>query len=309
MKSVLLLSCFTAALVTMASAQTKEPAKTPALPPATHANVSYGPHERNAIDFWQARSTAAKPTPLLIFIHGGGWAGGDKSDVPAKLLDFMLQHGVSVASINYRYSLIAILPAPVHDAARAVQFLRSKAAEWNFDPQHVGAYGISAGATTSLWLAYHDDLAAPKSTDPVAKLSTHLSAVVGLSPQPCLEPQIITQWVGDEVLKHPMMARAVGARRAEDMKNPKPEWIALLHEFSPITHVSAGDPPVLISHPRVDPLPAASAGSGIHHAIFGVKLKEKCDAAGVTCILRIEEKADASVPTTEEFLLEQLTQK
>jgi hypothetical protein len=73
--------------------------------------------------------------------------------------------------------------------------------------------------------------------------------------------------------------------------------------------VSAGDPPVLVSNPRVDPLPATSAGSAIHHAIFGVKLKEKADAAGVTCVLRIEEKADASVPTPEQFLLDQLSSK
>jgi hypothetical protein len=63
----------------------------------------------------------------------------------------------------------------------------------------------------------------------------------------------------------------------------------------------------LISIPRVDPLPATSAGSAIHHAIFGVKLKEKCDAAGVACVLRIEEKADASIPLPEEFLLQHLT--
>ena len=54
---------------------------------------------------------------------------------------------------------------------------------------------------------------------------------------------------------------------------------------------------------------STSAGSAIHHAIFGVKLKEKCDAAGVTCVLRIEEKVDAAVPTPEAFLLEHLARK
>lgn len=276
----------------------------PALPAPTFANVSYGTHERHVLDFWQAKS--GKPTPLLIFIHGGGWRGGEKTDVPAKLLDFMLQHGVSVASINYRFTNMALLPAPVHDAARAVQFLRSKAAEWNLDAQRFGAYGISAGATTSLWLAYHDDLADAKSSDPVARLSTRLRAAVALSPQTCLEPPIMQEWVGDQVLQHAMMARAVGAKKLEELKDPKPEWLELLHEFSPITHVTADDPPVLVSNPRVDPLPATSAGSAIHHAIFGVKLKERCDAAGVRCTLLIQEKADPSVPTPEAFLLQQL---
>lgn len=305
----LLSSSFTFfASAALALAQTKPLANVPTLPPATFENVSYGAHGRQVFDFWQA-DAKGEPTPLLIFIHGGGWHGGEKTDLPLKLLNFMRDHGVSVASLNYRFTSMALLPAPVHDAARAVQFLRSRAAEWRLDPKHFAAYGISAGATTSLWLAYHDDLADPASTDPVARQSTRLQAAVGMSPQPCLEPQVITGWVGDQVLLHPMIARAVGAPKLEDMKHPKPEWLTVLHEFSAITHVGAGDPPVLISNPRMDPLPATSPGSAIHHAIFGVKLKEKCDAAGVKCILRLEEIADESVPTPEQFILDQLTTK
>jgi acetyl esterase/lipase len=295
------------ALASTATAQTKTPVKVPTLPEATLSNVKYGTHERNVLDFWEAKPDAV--TPLLIFIHGGGWHGGEKSELPRKLLDFMLAHGVSVASINYRFTSMALLPAPVHDAARAVQFLRSRAGEWRLDPQHFAAYGISAGATSSLWLAYHDDLADPASADPIARMSTRLQAAVAMSPQTCLEPQIITTWVGDQVLAHPMIARAVGAKKLEDLKNPRPEWLTVLHEFSPITHVSAGDPPVLVSNPRMDPLPATSGGMAIHHAIFGVKLKEKADAAGVKCILRIEEGADDSVPTPEQFLFDHLTAK
>ena len=293
-----------AAIAGAATAQTKTPVKAPTLPAATLSNVKYGTHERNVLDFWEAKPDAV--TPLLIFIHGGGWHGGEKSELPKKLLDFMLAHGVSVASINYRFTSMALLPAPVHDAARAVQFLRSRAGEWRLDANHFAAYGISAGATSSLWLAYHDDLADPASADPIGRMSTRLQAAAVLSPQTCLEPQIITTWVGDQVLAHPMIARAVGAKKLDELKNPQPEWLTLLHEFSPITHVSAGDPPVLVSNPRVDPLPATSAGSAIHHAIFGVKLKEKADAAGVKCVLRIEESADDSVPTPEQFLLDQL---
>jgi acetyl esterase/lipase len=272
-------------------------AQTPALPSATFANVSYGPHERNVLDLWHAEPV--KPTPLLIFIHGGGWAGGGKEDLPPKLLQTMLKNGVSVASINYRYSTTAILPAPVHDAAKAVQFLRGKAVEWRLDAARFGAYGISAGATTSLWLAYHDDLGPP---------STRLKTAVALSPQPCLEPQIVIEWVGEEVLKHPMMGRAVGLKKGDDLRKPKLEWKSLLHEFSAITHVSADDPPVLVQNPRMDPLPATSAGSAIHHAIFGVKLKERCDAAGVPCLLRLQD-SPGSTPEPEAFLIEQLTRR
>jgi arylformamidase len=276
------------------------------LPPATFTNISYGAHERHVLDFWQARTQA--PAPLLIFIHGGGWHGGEKTDLPVTLLEHMLTHGVSVASINYRYTKIAILPGPVHDAARAVQFLRSNAAKWKLDPQRFGAYGISAGATTSLWLAYHDDLADAGSADPIARLSTRLQVAVGLSPQTCLEPKIITEWLGEQVLQHPMIARAVGAGELDELKAPRPEWDPLLREFSAINHVGVGDPPVLIQNPRVDPLPATSASSAIHHAIFGVKLKEKADAAGLTCILRLQDQPGAT-PEPEAFLVEHLQRR
>jgi arylformamidase len=294
------------AVVTMAL-HTSTPDAQSALPAATYSNVSYGDHERHVLDFWQTKP--GKTAPLLIFIHGGGWHGGDKSDMPVKLLTAMLKRGVSVASINYRFTSMAVLPGPVHDAAHALQFLRSKAEKWNLDPDHFGAYGISAGATTALWLAYHDDLADLTSPNSMARHSTRLQVAVGLSPQTCLEPEIITSWIGDQVLNHPMIARAVGAKRLTELKTPRQEWINLLREFSPIHHVGPNDPPVLISNPRVDPLPATSAGSAIHHAVFGKKLKEKADAAGTLCILRIQESADASDPEPEAFLLDHLTRR
>src|ERR1051325_12061798 len=66
------------------------------LPPPNFANVKYGEHPRNVLDLWQAKSE--KPTPLLVYIHGGGWRGGDKSTIPPGTLKFMLDHGVSVAA-------------------------------------------------------------------------------------------------------------------------------------------------------------------------------------------------------------------
>src|SRR5437899_8020126 len=85
--------------------------------PPDLANVSYGPHERNVLDLWKAKSD--RPTPLVIFIHGGGFTQGDKSAVNPVLLDTSLKEGISVASINYRYSTQAPYPAPMADSARA----------------------------------------------------------------------------------------------------------------------------------------------------------------------------------------------
>ncbi|MGI8965532.1 MAG: alpha/beta hydrolase fold domain-containing protein [Limisphaerales bacterium] len=279
-------------------------AETNTFPAPDFRDVKYGPHERNILDLWQA--TSVKRAPLLVYIHGGGWRGGDKSLLTLPLLSFMLEHGVSVASINYRYSDIAKLPAPVHDAARAIQFLRSKAGEWKLNKKRIAAIGASAGACTSLWLAYHDDLANRKSKDPIERESSRLCAVVGISGQTSIDPEVIAEWVGDSVLQHGMIYRAVGANSPEEVKNKYAEYRELYREFSPINHVSRGDPPTMLLYPTPTPLPAADGGTAIHHALFGEKLKEKADAAGTVCVLRYSADADKFSVESSEFLLKYL---
>ena len=288
--------------MTATHAETPAPHRLP-VPLPTFADLPYGDHERQCLDLWLVQT--ASPAPLLIFIHGGGWAGGDKSDLPLPLLRRFLKEGVSVAAINYRYSTTHPLPAPVHDAARAVQLLRHQATEHRLDPSHFAAYGISAGATTALWLACHDDLAQPTSADRVARQSSRLQSVAALSPPTCLEPALITSWLGPQVLQHPMLARAVAAPSLEALRSPLPEWRQRLREFSPLTHLGADDPPLLLQYPRLDPLPATTPGSAIHHALFGMKFKEKADASKVPCILRLQDSPWSS-PTPEEFLLQHL---
>jgi arylformamidase len=275
-------------------------------------DVKYGPYERNVLDFWRAKSE--KPTPLFVYIHGGGWLSGDKSllqhdaaRLKVDFLPFFLSHGISVASINYRYSSIAKLPAPVHDAARAIQFLRSKAGEWNLDKSRVAASGTSAGACTSLWLAYHDDLADPNSPDPVARESTRLCAAVVFSPQTSIDPKVIVPWIGDKVFDHPMISRAVGAKNRQEALAHYDEEAPLYREFSPINHVSAGDPPTMLIFPMKKPIPALDVSSAIHHPMMGVKLKEKADAAGDICLLWIQDQPKGDMPSPEDFLLKYLT--
>jgi arylformamidase len=288
-----------------AAAETNQPAGL-ALPP-TFANVSYGSHQRNVLDFWQAKS--GSPTPLLLYIHGGGWYQGNKADFPTRTVKAMLEHGISVASINYRYSTNASLPAPVYDAARALQFIRSKAAEWNLDKQRVAAMGGSAGACTSLWLVYHDDLAKPQSADPVARESTRLCAAVGIVGQTSIDPEVIVPWVGQEIANHLMISRAVGATNYSEIKARYPEYRAVYREFSPINHVSSDDPPVFLYYATPSPLPAPNPSLAIHHAMLGQKLKEKADAAGLVCELHYSDagKPDQNAPLITEFLLRYLS--
>jgi arylformamidase len=292
-----------AASVAAAPSETNKPLANP-LPPPTFSNVRYGEHQRNVLDFWQAKAETA--TPVLVYIHGGAWRSGDKSNFPADALQFMLDHGISVASINYRYSEQAPLPAPVHDAARAVQFIRSKAAEWHLNKERLAAMGVSAGACTTLWLSYHDDLANPKSDDPIARESTRLCAGVGISGQTSIDPEVIVPWVGDQIMNHAMISRAVGAKDRQEVKERYSEYQPLYREFSPINHVTKDDPAVLLYYRTPTPLPAPDPGTAIHHAMLGQKLKEKADAVGATCVIEYAERPNESKAVVTEFLLKHL---
>lgn len=128
---LLLFLCLIASRQAQNATPPAKPAPKPKIAP-TIANVAYGTHERQVLDFYKASSD--KPTPLLFFIHGGGWVNGDKAGV-AELRE-CLAASISVVSINYRYStqaqLAGVMPPvkwPLEDAARALQFVGSKAAE------------------------------------------------------------------------------------------------------------------------------------------------------------------------------------
>lgn len=270
----------------------------------TFPDIAYGPHERHRIDFWQAKGEG--PRPMLVFIHGGGWNSGDKKDIPKKLLKSMLEKGVSVASINYRYTYMATIPGPLHDAARAIQFLRMQSSEWKIDPRRIGAYGVSAGGCSTMWLAFHDDLADPKNEDLVLRESSRLQVAVGISPPTSLEPDVVTGWIGEQVLKHAMIERAIGYKKGDELQLLFEQWRSMLHECSPIQHITADDPPTMLVFPRIDKLPAENPGSAIHHAIFGFKVKEKADALKLLCDVHIQESATPTSMKPEDFLVQHL---
>ena len=158
---ILLTALLATALTLPAIAQDK-----PQELPPTHANVSYGSHASNVMDIWIAEGQG--PRPLLVYIHGGGWIGGTKNRGAADNVQPFLDKGVSYAAVEYRLTGVAPLPAPVHDAARAIQFIRSKAKEWNINPDRIALTGGSAGACTSMWILCHDDLADLDSRRPCA---------------------------------------------------------------------------------------------------------------------------------------------
>lgn len=102
---------------------------------ASRTDIPCGSHERQELDFYAVRSD--RPTPLAIHSYVGGFVNGDKSRLSAQDRDTLLAASISVAAINYRHANKVPLPAAFHDGARAVQYLRSRAVEWNIDKSRV----------------------------------------------------------------------------------------------------------------------------------------------------------------------------
>ena len=271
------------------------------LPPPDIAEARYGPHPRNVLDLWKANSPG--PAPLVVFIHGGGFVAGSKANLSPLLLELLLKQGISVAAINYRYATTASFPAPMLDGARAVQFLRSKATQWNLDPRAVGATGGSAGACMSLWLGYHDDLADLAASDPVARQSSKFQAMAVQGAQTSVDPRLIARLISPITARHPSGKYFYGIPEAE-WNTPKAD--AIFKEASPIWHLSAGDPPAFLyysdSH---DPVPPdAKPGAGIHHPKFGELAKQKCDQVGTECVVKHRDDygAEAGRKVTEDMV-------
>ena len=289
------------------------PLAIPSIAP-TLANVAYGSHERQVLDFYRAQSS--KPTALLFYIHGGGWVRGDKADPPA--LESYLKAGISVVSINYRYTwqaqLAAVQPPvkwPLEDAARALQWVRSKASEWNLDPVRIAASGGSAGACSSLYLALRDDMAQPQSSDPVARESTRLWCAAVDGAQTSLDPAQLKAWTPNSRYG----GHAFGFMDPQDLKTRDQRFAQFLQErervlpwiraYSPIEWVSADDPPLFLRYPD-QPAMGKEQKDPTHTVNYGVGFAEVCSAKGVRCELLYPQGPKVSAASIAEFLIKEL---
>lgn len=115
-------------------------------PTAAYSNVAYASTSSSQVlDIWMPDG-ATGPVPLVIFVHGGGFAGGDKSmDLEFGNVASVLAAGYAAASLNYRLSGEARFPAAVQDVKAAVRFLRANASQYGLDPDRFAAWGASAG--------------------------------------------------------------------------------------------------------------------------------------------------------------------
>jgi acetyl esterase/lipase len=292
-------------LVTPAFAQDKKKVVLPSVPQT--AAIAYGKHERQVLDFWQAKANA--PTPLVLYIHGGGWRGGDKASVGN--VKPYLDAGISVAAINYRYVQNGVeekieppVKAPLEDAARALQTIRSKAKEWNIDKKRIGATGGSAGACSSLWLAFHDDLADPKSTDPIARESTRLYCAAVNGAQTSLDPKELREWIPN----YTYGAHAFGLKNFQELHDKRSEVLKWIKEYSPIEHLTKDDPPIALFYNKQEtpPVVGKDQKDPTHSGVMGIKLTERCKLVGVEVILVHQDIADPMYKSAQAYLIDRL---
>jgi acetyl esterase/lipase len=283
----------------------------PQIPPPTLADVSYGTHPKQVMDFYKAESD--KPTPLVFVIHGGGWMGGSKK--PVGVAGY-LKAGISVVSIEYRFIPEATkdgvnppVAGPLGDAARALQFVRSKAQEWNIDKTRIGATGGSAGACSSLWLAFHPDMADPKSSDPIARESTRLLCAAVNGAQTTLDPQQMKEWTPNSNYGGHAFGFSANAEKKQSQFQAflegREKIMPWIKEYSPYELVTSDDPPIYMIY-GAPPALGQDQKDPTHTSNFGVKLQEHCKEKGVECELNYPGAPDVKHKTIDEFLIEKL---
>jgi hypothetical protein len=260
--------------------------RAPAKSRPTHSDEKYGDHEKQAFDLYLVDSD--KPTPLFIWIHGGGFRGGDKRGVNAAMVQRFAQHGVSFASMNYRLTDVGPYPMQMLDAARGLQTIRHRAKQYNIDPTRIACGGSSAGAGISMWLLYHDDLAEPGSDDPVARQSTRITCAVSIGGQTSYDPRVIKKLFNTNQVHEALIALY---RMKDDKDLNRPVLTRLFEDASIINHATRDDPPLYLYYPQAnEPLPTNSTGrEHIHHPKFGFLLKKETDKLGLEAVLKLRE--------------------
>ncbi len=253
-------------------------------PAPTHADVKYGEHRLQAFDIWLPETK--EPAPVVLYIHGGGFRGGDKNRINVAMLRSCLDAGYAYASINYRMIPEIQFPVPMHDSARALQLIRHRAKPWNLNPHLIASTGGSAGGGISLWLAFHKDRAKPDSANPIQRQSTRLTCVAVSGAQSSYDYRFTDKIGLPGFTRHPSIFGVYGVKSIEELQQP--EKLKLMEQMSAITHLTSDDPPVLMDY-GVRDVPVdknTNIGTIVHHPKLGIVLREDMKKLGLECIVQ-----------------------
>jgi len=191
------------------------------------------------LDVYAPRPTGRK-YPSLLFVHGGGWRGGDKGNpFFVRQADSLAEQGFLVASINYRLSGEATFPAAIEDVKCAVRWMRAEGGRYGVDPERIGALGPSAGGHLVALLALADE-SAGFDGGPYAGYPSAVQAVAPVCPP--------TQLDAEDACSRPNFYRAASEFLGGDPR----ERIELSKRASPVYYVKKDAPPMLIIHGKDD---------------------------------------------------------
>jgi len=247
-----------------------------------------GGHERHKLDLYLP--PAASATPLILWIHGGAFMHGDKSDpLPLEYL----AAGYALASINYRLSQHALFPGQIEDCKAAVRWLRGHAQEYRLDAERFAAWGPSAGGHLVAMLGVTGGAAEFEVGEHLDRSSRVQAVVDYYGPTDFL--QMDTHRPPDG-----MVHDADDSPESLLVGGPIQQNPAKVARANPATYVAADAPPFLIVHGDQDPLVP-------HHQ--SVLLEAALRAAGVPVIFYTVRGGghghftDPAVPQmTQEFL-------
>lgn len=288
------------------------------------ANLSYGNDERHVLDIFLPDTDT--PTPLAIFIHGGGFTGGEKESAYEEGGDFiirtLLANNIAFTTINYRLLSDGDpdgVIKPMTDSQNALQFLRYYAASLNINKEAVGLLGGSAGAGTSLWLAFSDDRADPDSNDPILRESTRVVTAVAVETQGTYD---LVRWETDVfdvfditldgLAQDPELAARILSfngisDRSELFTEAGQQYRA---NIDMLALMSTDDPEFFVSntvHPGSAP---ADTQALLHHPRHGEVLLNRADFLGVPSVVYLPQLGinDPSGENAVDFLIRKLNQ-
>jgi acetyl esterase/lipase len=203
------------------------------------------------LDIFFPEKRADKPQPLLVWIHGGGWSGGSKKQLPYLNLN-QLPRGYIVASVEYRFSRKAIFPAQIQDCQAAIRWLRARATKYNIDPGRIGVGGESAGGHLAALVGVSGGKNAFPPIGGNEDQSDRVQAVCDFF-GPTDFSTVITQAEQDTKVKNIFkwdngdpFSKLIGARLRQDQQK--------CAAVSPVHYVSNDCPPFLILHGDRDTL-------------------------------------------------------
>jgi acetyl esterase/lipase len=179
------------------------------------------------------------PTPCIVFIHGGGWAAGNKSGHDVQVRE-LAKKGYVAATVGYRFAPKHVFPAQVEDVKCAVRFLRANAEKYQIDKDRIGAVGFSAGAHLSMMLGTMDKGDGCEGEGGNPDQPSKVNAVVA--------------WFGPTDLTTPDWPNQSGRLIVQFCGGTKEEKLDVYKQASPLTYVNTGDAPTLLIQGTKDAL-------------------------------------------------------